>query len=162
MADDVAVDDPPAADPAPASEPERWHGALVTSSAGQRVLHPSRDELVAVVRALRDADGFNMCLDLTGVDYLTYGAARGLPPSVTEERFEVVVTLMSHSRRERVRLERHESTTKFPAATCNLNVIGDSQFSMKLSVAQPNVRTHHAGDVPFGRSFDFSIPSPCH
>ena len=104
MADDVAVDDPPAADPAPASEPERSHGALVTSSAGQRVLHPSRDELVAVVRALRDADGFNMCLDLTGVDYLTYGAERRLPPGVTEERFEVVVTLMSHTRRERVRL----------------------------------------------------------
>ena len=88
----------------PAPEPERVHGAPVTSSRGQRVLHPSRADLAAVVRALRDADGFNMCLDVTAVDYLGYEADRGLPDGVAPERFEVVVTLMSHTQRERVRL----------------------------------------------------------
>ena len=55
------------------------HGARVTWSGGQQVLHPSREELPAVVRTLRDDDGFNMCLDVTGVDYLTYEPDRGVP-----------------------------------------------------------------------------------
>lgn len=92
MTDDLAVD------------AERVQGALVTWSAGQRVLHPARADLATVVRALRDTDDFNMCLDVTGVDYLTYDADRGLPPGVTPERFEVVVTLMSHAKKERIRL----------------------------------------------------------
>lgn len=103
MADDVAVD-APAAEEAPAAGPELVHGAPVTWSAGQRVVHPSRDELHTLVRSLRDDDDFNMCLDVTGVDYLSYEADRGLPVGVDAERFEVVVTLMSHSRRERLRL----------------------------------------------------------
>jgi NADH-quinone oxidoreductase subunit C len=105
MPDDVAVDEV-VPNPAAAAVPvlEVVHGAAVTWSAGQRVLHPSRADLPAVVRALRDDDDFNMCLDLTGVDYLSYGADRGVPTTVTPERFEVVITLISHSRRERVRL----------------------------------------------------------
>jgi NADH:ubiquinone oxidoreductase subunit C len=104
VADDVAVDEPAAETAAPPEEVELVHGAAVTSSGGQRVLHPNRADLPAVVRALRDDDGFAMCLDVTGVDYLTYDADRGLPPTVVAERFEVVVTLMSHTARERVRL----------------------------------------------------------
>ena len=100
MADDVVAP----AGAAPTPEPERVQGAALTWSAGQRVLHPSREALPAVVRALRDDDGFNMCLDVAGVDYLTYDADRGLPADVAPERFEVVVTLLSHARRERVRL----------------------------------------------------------
>jgi NADH-quinone oxidoreductase subunit C len=68
------------------------------------VLHPSREELAAVVRALRDEDGYLMCLDVCGVDYLTYEADRGLPSGVEPERFEVVVTLISHAARDRLRL----------------------------------------------------------
>ncbi len=102
MADDADTVAP--VEEAPTPEPERVHGAPVTWSRGQRVLHPSRDELASLVRRLRDDDGFNMCLDVTGVDYLTYEAARDLPDGVSAERFEVVVTLMSHSRRERVRV----------------------------------------------------------
>ena len=101
MADDTVVADEEAAD---AEAPELVHGAPVTWSAGQRVLHPSREELPALVRTLRDDDDFAMCLDVTGVDYLAHGVARGLPEGVDPERFEVVVILMSHSRRERVRL----------------------------------------------------------
>jgi NADH-quinone oxidoreductase subunit C len=103
VADDVALD-APAAEDVPAAARELVHGAPVTSSAGQRVVHPGRDELHTVVRALRDDDGFNMCLDVTGVDYLSYEADRGLPEGIAAERFEVVVTLMSHSLRERLRL----------------------------------------------------------
>ena len=101
MADDATAD---ATAEEGSPEPESVHGALVTWSLGQRVLHPDRAELPALVRTLRDDDGFNMCLDVTGVDYLSYAADRGLPEGVAPERFEVVVTLMSHSQRERVRL----------------------------------------------------------
>jgi NADH-quinone oxidoreductase subunit C len=53
---------------------------------------------------LRDDEGFNMCVDLTAVDYLTYEADRGLPAGVEPERYEVVVSLLSHAERTRVRL----------------------------------------------------------
>jgi NADH-quinone oxidoreductase subunit C len=100
------ADDTATAEDAPveAPEPELRHGAPVTERRGQQVLHPARDELASLVRTLRDDDGFNMCLDVTGVDYLTYEGDRALPDGVAAERFEVVVTLMSHTRRERVRL----------------------------------------------------------
>ena len=51
------------------------HGVPVTWSGGQRVLHPSREQLVDLVRTLRDDDGFLMCLDVTAVDYLAYERA---------------------------------------------------------------------------------------
>lgn len=50
------------------------------------------------------ADGFDQLVDLTAVDYLDYGAARDLPADVSPERFEVVACLLSHGRRERLRL----------------------------------------------------------
>jgi len=86
-----------------APEPELVHGVPVTWSAGQRVLHPNRDELVGLVRALRD-DGYAMCLDVTGVDYATFGPDRALPAGLEPQRFEVVVILISHVARERVRI----------------------------------------------------------
>jgi NADH-quinone oxidoreductase subunit C len=85
-------------------EVELRHGAPVTFMRDQEVLHPSREDLPAVVRALRDDDGYLMCLDVCGVDYLTYEADRALPPGVDPERFEVVVTLISHAHRDRLRL----------------------------------------------------------
>ena len=109
MADDAAAgaaDEDGTATPedeAAAVEPPRRHGALVTQG-DLEVLHPTREQLVEVVCALRDEDGFNMCLDLCAVDYLTYEPARALPEGIDPQRFEVVVTLMSHTRRERLRL----------------------------------------------------------
>ena len=86
-------------------EPETVHGVLVTTSRGQRVLHPSREQLYDLVCALRDEeDGFHLCLDVTGVDHAVNRGDRGLPDGVEPERFEVVVTLLSMARRERVRL----------------------------------------------------------
>jgi NADH:ubiquinone oxidoreductase subunit C len=86
------------------AEPEVLHGALVTRSRGQRVLHVDRTGLGALVRTLRDDDGYTMCLDLCAVDYLTYQPERGLPEGVEPERFEIVVTLISHADRDRLRI----------------------------------------------------------
>jgi len=83
-------------------EPERFHGALVTYRQDQRIVHPAREDLAALVRTLRD-DGWLMCLDLTAVDYLAHPQT-DLPAGVEPERFEVVVTLISHTERQRLRL----------------------------------------------------------
>jgi NADH-quinone oxidoreductase subunit C len=88
--------------PAPESEPEQAYGALVTWSLDQRVIHPGRSRWQETARALL-RDGWNMCVDLTAVDYLTYQASRELPTGVTPERFEVVASFVSHQRRERLR-----------------------------------------------------------
>ena len=90
--------------PAAPPEPVRRHGALVTTGpGGQSVLHPSRDEYLALVDALQ-GEGFNLCSDVTAVDYLTHGGFRGLPAEVVPERFELVVVLRSLTARERVRI----------------------------------------------------------
>lgn len=81
---------------------EMLHGCVVESSRGQRVLMVPRERLQEVVRLLL-ADGFDMCVDLTGVDYLKV-SQRQLPAGVSPERFEVVVNLLSISRAERIRL----------------------------------------------------------
>lgn len=86
----------------PEPEPETAYGALVSWSRGQRVIHPARDEWLATAKALL-ADGWNMCVDVTAVDYLTYHADRDLPAGVEPERFEVVASFISHTRRERLR-----------------------------------------------------------
>ncbi len=82
------------------------YGAIATDggpSVGQAVVHPSRSQWCDVATAAR-ADGFDQLIDLTAVDYLTYGADRGLPEGVEPERFEVIASLLSHERRERLRL----------------------------------------------------------
>ena len=100
--DDVAEDET-AAQIEPPLEAARRHGALVTTSGGQTVLHPTRDTWVEVITALR-SDGYWMCVDVCGVDYLSYSADRGLPSGVVAERFEVVANLIDHTTRERIRL----------------------------------------------------------
>ena len=102
MADEPvdATEDAVATEEAPA--PELLHGAPVTRANGQRVAHVDRASLVDVVRVLRD-EGWLMCLDVTGVDYLT-NPTRVLPEGIAAERFELVVTLISHAERERLRL----------------------------------------------------------
>jgi NADH-quinone oxidoreductase subunit C len=69
----------------------------------------SRDRYLDVLGKLV-ADGFDMCVDLTAVDYLTH-PGRTLPEGVEAERYEVVVNLLSlaHRRRLRVRVQVPES-----------------------------------------------------
>lgn len=74
-----------------------------TDPAGAPVLHPRPAELLKVAEALRDA-GYRQCLDVCAVDYLGAESRTDLPDEVVSQRFEVVVTLISHQRRDRVRL----------------------------------------------------------
>ena len=66
------------------------------------VLHTDVAGYLALVKSLVD-DGFTMCVDLTGVDYLAH-MARPLPDGATPERFEVVVNLLDLAARRRVRI----------------------------------------------------------
>ncbi|MCB0983233.1 MAG: NADH-quinone oxidoreductase subunit C [Ilumatobacter sp.] len=78
------------------------YGVPLSDSRGQRVLHPTREQYVALARTLLD-ETFTTCSDLTAVDYLQF-MERSLPQGVTAERFEVVVNLLSIERRERIRI----------------------------------------------------------
>lgn len=68
----------------------------------QEIVFPTREQYFEVVRTYRD-DGFEMCADLCGVDYLTH-LGRTLPDGVPHDRFEVVVNLLSLSAARRVRV----------------------------------------------------------
>ena len=69
---------------------------------GQDVLHVARDAYLDTVKRLVD-DGYTMCIDLTGVDYLEM-PGRSLPDGIIAERFEVVVNLLDMRERRRIRL----------------------------------------------------------
>jgi NADH-quinone oxidoreductase subunit C len=90
-------------------------GIPVSFSRGQEVLHPTREQIVVVATALRDA-GFVTCSDLCATDYLSAQDPRTLPEGVTPERFEVVVNLLSleHRRRIRIRVQIPESDPHCP------------------------------------------------
>jgi NADH-quinone oxidoreductase subunit C len=102
----MAAEEVAAPEAAPA--PETWHGVLIERdsgfSRGQLVAHPTAEQYVDFVRALRDEDGYWLCLDVIGVDYLGYEAPRSLPGGVEPQRFEVVVLLISARDRSRVRV----------------------------------------------------------
>lgn len=89
----------------------------VTYSRGQTVLHPTRDDYVDLIETLR-TEGYWMCVDVCGVDYLTYTAPRDLPPTVQPERFEVVVLLANHQERKRIRVR-----VQVPESDCVVNSI---------------------------------------
>ncbi len=55
-----------------------------------------------LVRSFKN-DGFEMCVDLCGVDYLEH-LDRPLPEGVVATRFEIVVNLLSLYKRQRVRI----------------------------------------------------------
>jgi NADH-quinone oxidoreductase subunit C len=84
-------------------EQEHEYGVPVSYSRGQKVLHPSREQWRAVAEELLN-DGWDMCVDLTAVDYLTYSSRRTVAEGIEAERFEVVANLVSFSRRSRLRL----------------------------------------------------------
>jgi NADH-quinone oxidoreductase subunit C len=86
----------------PEQEPALIHGAVSSLSRGQLVVHPRREEYLDFVGLLYD-DGYRMCADLTGVDYL-FHLTRELPSGVAPERFEVVVNLLSTADRQRIRV----------------------------------------------------------
>ena len=67
-----------------------------------RVVHTARADYFDTMRSLCE-EGFDICVDLTAVDYLTH-PGRSLPEDVVPERFEVVVGLLSMTKKERVRV----------------------------------------------------------
>ena len=81
---------------------EELHGCPLVESHGQAVLFVGRDRYTTVVKALL-ADGFEMCVDLTAVDYLTF-PDRTLPDGIVAARFEIVVNLLSLRDRKRIRV----------------------------------------------------------
>ena len=97
---------------------ELQHGCVVTSSLGQRVLLVPRDKYVSVVKALAD-EGFDICIDLTGVDYLNM-PNRVVGHQIAPERFEVVVNLLSMSTRQRIRLR-----VQVPENDCTISSLFD-------------------------------------
>ncbi len=78
------------------------YGCSFNHSRGQRVIHPSRERWLEVAGELL-ADGWNMCVDVTAVDYSAYQTDRNLPADVSPERYEVVASFVSYTRRERLR-----------------------------------------------------------
>lgn len=74
----------------------------MTDSRGQSVMFVNASDYVSTITKLY-TDGFTMCVDLTAVDYLLHGG-RSVPSDVVAQRFEVVVNLLSISKRERVRV----------------------------------------------------------
>jgi len=101
-------------EPGPEAEPETLFGLPVARSRGQIVLFPNREQLLSIVKTMHD-DGYLMCIDVTAVDYLTFGRRTGaegdvlftqrtVPGGLEAERFEVVYQLLNHRTGERVRL----------------------------------------------------------
>lgn len=86
-----------------APEPDTLHGVLVTRPRGDVVLHPSRDEYHALVATLAEA-GYLTCIDVTAADYLRHPGRTDLPEGLEPERFELVVGLLNHAERERIRI----------------------------------------------------------
>lgn len=84
-------------------EPETLFDVPVTRPRGEVVLHPTREQYLDVVRRATDA-GYLMCLDVTAADYLGHPGRRDLPAGIEPERFELVVVLISHVERQRIRL----------------------------------------------------------
>ena len=68
----------------------------------ENVMHVARDAYLDAIKDLAD-DGYTMCVDLTGVDYLEL-AGRTVADGVVAERFEVVVNLLDMGQRRRVRV----------------------------------------------------------
>jgi NADH-quinone oxidoreductase subunit C len=100
------MSDPPATE-APdgataVAEPVTVHGQPAEEIRGQLVVHATPATYLALAKALAD-DGYGMCHDLCGVDYLGH-AGRRLPAGVEAQRFEVVVTLQDLARARRVRV----------------------------------------------------------
>ncbi len=89
------------AEPEDVAEP-LFAGVPETASRGELVLFPDRGVYEGVVAALKSR-GFVTCTDLCGVDYLRQ-MDRELPDGVGAERFEIVVHLLSHTERRRIRL----------------------------------------------------------
>lgn len=81
---------------------QQLYGCTLSQSLGQDVMFVPRDRYVEVIKLLFN-DGFDVCVDLTGVDYLDI-PHRKVADGITAERFEVVVGLLSMTAHRRIRI----------------------------------------------------------
>ena len=81
---------------------DQMYGVPTGEAFGQTVLFPDGEGYLDLFAELH-SDGFRQVIDLCGVAYLNHERS-DLPASVTPERFEVVVNLISHARRDRIRV----------------------------------------------------------
>jgi len=90
------------------------YGCPLTQRFGQDVIYVDRQRYLDVLKATAD-DGYEMCLDVTAVDYLKH-PDRWLPDGVERHRFEVVVNLldMKAGRRLRVNVAVPEDDPSLP------------------------------------------------
>ena len=102
---DQTTPDEPAVDEPEVPGPDLLFGCPIEERLGQSVVFPTLDQYLQLMKDLVD-DGFEVCTDLCGVDYLTH-PGRALPPGMNPERFEVVVNLidLQQARRLRVRVQ---------------------------------------------------------
>ncbi len=91
-------------------EPAEHAGAPASPAPAQDAIVFATPERHHEVVAQLMRDGFEMCSDLCAVDYLSHPGRR-VPEGVTKERFEVVVNLLSLSKKRRV-----EVRTQVPEA----------------------------------------------
>jgi len=88
------------------------YGCPLSYSRTQKVIHPSLDLWFETANTMLN-DGWNMCVDLTAVDY-SQNMNRDLPTGIDPQRYEVVASFISHVRKDRLRLrvQVSESTMK--------------------------------------------------
>ena len=72
------------------------------ADAGAQVMAVAAADYLATMKRLAD-DGYTMCVDLCGVDYLEF-LDRSVPDGVTPQRYEVVVNLIDLRARRRIRV----------------------------------------------------------
>jgi NADH-quinone oxidoreductase subunit C len=73
-------------------------------------IFPTTSQYKEVARSLKE-QGFEICVDVCGVDYLG-NATRELPTGVVPTRFEVVANFLSLARRQRVRVRVQAGDTE--------------------------------------------------
>jgi NADH-quinone oxidoreductase subunit C len=81
---------------------ELLHGCPVDTRQDQSIVFATVDTYGPLMNALVDS-GYEVCIDLTAVDYLDH-PGRTLPAGMTAERFEVVVNLLDLRRARRLRV----------------------------------------------------------
>ena len=102
--------------------------ARITLSTDELTLEIAADQWESTCLRLRDEPAlrFETCIDLCGVDYLTYGAGRvGEAPAqalVPAARFAVVAHLMSLTHNWRLRVRTYAVNGEFPLLASLVNV----------------------------------------
>ncbi|MBA4142020.1 MAG: NADH-quinone oxidoreductase subunit C [Nitrosospira sp.] len=91
---------------------------------GELTISVRPSDLLAVMGTLRDHRdlGFELLIDLCGVDYSAYGTESGSENGRTDKRFAVVYHLLSVSHNHRVRLKVFAGDDEFPVLDSAIDI----------------------------------------